>query len=238
MDLDVPLRLVAITLVISCLSFHAIVRTKCYIIPAKDQHVNIVIVQMCRIKALHYRWGCLGVLWCIYILMAPSALGKHSISTVCGVFLPVLAIDTFCSLSVLKTLRKTPPGDRQMVQEKKKKKKGDGKKVEKRETHSTKSSRNEEKVKEKRSRTRGKGKMNSTKRKSFITIAIIQAVLTLNYLPIIITLPLDGLVPARALKCQYLAMALAAAASCSYLQPLLYLYRLGRLPCLTQRLYK
>eukprot|EP00064_Thunnus_orientalis_P016358 superscaffoldBa00003227_g16422 len=66
-------------------------------------------------------------------------------------------------------------------------------------------------------------------RKAFITITIIQAVLTLNYLPFIIILPLDGLLPARALKCQYQAMALAAAASCSYLQPLLYLYRLGRL---------
>ncbi len=78
---------------------------------------------------------------------------------------------------------------------------------------------------------RGKGEINSMKKKAFVTIVVIQAVLILNYLPFIITLPMDGLVPARTLKCQYVAMALAAAAGCSYLQPLLYLHRLDRLPC-------
>lgn len=89
------------------------------------------------------------------------------------------------------------------------------------------SSREEGRKEEKKVR---RSDMNSMKKKAFTTIAIIQAVLMLNYLPLIITLPMDGRVPARTLKCQYLTMALAASCSCSYLQPLLYLYRLGSLP--------
>lgn len=80
---------------------------------------------------------------------------------------------------------------------------------------------------------RGRGEINSMKKKAFINITIIQAVFIINYLPFIITLPMDGLVPACTLKCQYVAMAVAAAASCGCLQPLLYLFRLGRLPCTT-----
>ena len=79
----------------------------------------------------------------------------------------------------------------------------------------------------------GKGEMNSMKRKAFTTITIIQVVLMLNYLPYIITMPLEGRVPAQTMLCQYVAIAMAAAVTCSYLQPLLYLHRLRRLPCMT-----
>ncbi len=47
--------------------------------------------------------------------MASTAVVARSSITVCTVFLPVLVTDTFCSLSVLKTLRKPPPGDREMA---------------------------------------------------------------------------------------------------------------------------
>ncbi|KAL7375993.1 hypothetical protein ABVT39_027855 [Epinephelus coioides] len=173
-----------------------------------------------RFKVHKYKWGYLAVSWCIQIIMSSASLVQRSAVTVCVVFLPVLAIDTFCSLSVLKTLKKTPPGDR-MVMEKKK----EGGQRQKR---------MEEKVKEAGgSRVKEKGEMNSMKKKAFIAIVVIQVVLTLNYLPVIISLPMDGRVPARTLKCQYLAMGLAASAGCSYLQPLLYLHRRGRLPCMT-----
>lgn len=82
---------------------------------------------------------------------------------------------------------------------------------------------------------RGKGGRYNVKKKAFVTIVIIQAVLTFNYVPFIITLPMDGLVPAQTIKCQFVTTALAAAACCSYMQPLLYLQRLGRLPCQTPR---
>ncbi|GLD70069.1 uncharacterized protein AKAME5_002138600 [Lates japonicus] len=189
-----------------------------------------------RYKAGWYRWGCLGVLWCIYIPMASSAIYEHSSSTISVVFLPVLIIGTFCSMSVLKTLRKPPPGDRQMAEREKKGR-------EKRKAHKNgrhvvsvereeqeRSSKKEEKVKGvRRNKPRGKAETNSMKRKAFVIIAVIQAVLTLNYLPMIICVFLEGRVPARVLKCQYLALGLAAAVSCSYLQPLLYLHKLGRL---------
>lgn len=175
-----------------------------------------------RFKARRYRWGCLGVSWCIYFIMASVFLIERTATTVCVVFLPVLVIDTFCSLSVLKTLKKPPPGGREVTEKKRK-----GLAVRMEEGEQRKEGKREQKVK----KVGGKGEMNSMKKKAFITIAIIQAVLTLNYLPIIITLPMDGFVPARTLKCQYWPMGVAAAASCSYVQPLLYLHRLGRLPC-------
>lgn len=196
-----------------------------------------------RFKKHKYRWGCLGVSWCIYAVM--SSTTKRSSLSVCILFLPVLFVDTFCCLSVLKALKKTPPGDEVMVERRK-----EGQ--EKRETHQNriqvvrmeegqqqsrgKEGGKEEKVKTvERSKPRGKGEMSSMKKKAFTTIAIIQAVLTLNYLPFIITLPMEAHVPDQTMKCQYIAMALSAAASCSYLQPVLYLHRLGRLPCMSSK---
>ncbi|KAK5848530.1 hypothetical protein PBY51_006136 [Eleginops maclovinus] len=139
-----------------------------------------------KIKACGYKWPCLVVCWCIYIILASAAIVQRSIFTLCLVFLPALLIDTFCTLSVLRELKKPPPGDR---------------------------------------------KMNSMKKKAFVTFVIIQAVLYLNYLPLIITMAMEGKVSAVVMKCQYRAPGLAAAVSCSYLQPLFYLHRLGRLPC-------
>lgn len=43
-----------------------------------------------------------------------------------------------------------------------------------------------------KSKPKGRGVMNSMKKKAFITIVIIQAVLTLSYLPMIITAPVTS----------------------------------------------
>ncbi|AWP00884.1 putative disintegrin and metalloproteinase domain-containing protein 12-like [Scophthalmus maximus] len=141
-----------------------------------------------RYKAHSNRWGCLSVAWCVFVLMASSSLG--STDTVCAVFLPALVVDTSCNLSVLRALRKPPPGDRKGAENRK-----TGGQVAVREVG-----------------RRANRDMNSMKRKAFITIVTIQAVLTLNYLPFIVCLPLDGVVPVRALTCQYLTVALATAA--------------------------
>ncbi|CAJ1086419.1 uncharacterized protein LOC117807576 [Xyrichtys novacula] len=191
-----------------------------------------------RFKGNQHRWGCLGAAWCIYILMGSIVIFKRSAVTACVVFFPVLAVDTFCCLSVLKNLQKSPPGDREMVEQAKKEKlkteksgcprvsTKDGKQGNSREREG----RKDKKVVEVySSEPRAKKEMNSIKRKAFNTIIIIQVVLTLNYLPFIITFCMDGLVPAQRLKCEYTALSLAAAASCSYLHPVLYLHRLGRL---------
>lgn len=187
---------------------------------------------MSRFKGSKYRWGCLGVSWCIYILMASISAFKATIVAVVSVLLPVLAIDAFCSLSVLKTLKKPPPGDREMVQEKKKRKKrkeGDIEEVEKRSADGS----------EKKERVMwGKGEKNCMKRKAFITIAFIQVVLTFNYLPFIIIMVLFMLISFHSVKCQCLPVALAAACSFSYLQPVLYLHKLGKLPGMKSQNHK
>lgn len=51
-------------------------------------------------------------------------------------------------------------------------------------------------------KTRGKGERYLMKKKAFITIVIIQAVLTFNYVPFIIAMILNGLVPPWTQKCQ------------------------------------
>lgn len=184
-----------------------------------------------RFKSPQYKWGCLGVSWCIYFVLATTAFLGRSILPVCVLFLPVLVIDTFCCLSVLKTLQKPPPRDIEMVEKEKKRKKEKG---EEKRMFSGVMSPGERKEKgAKKVERGGKGEMNSMKRKAFTTIAIIQLVLTLNYLPYVITMPLEGRVPAQTMLCQYVAIAMAAAVTCSYLQPLLYLHRLRRLPCMT-----
>ncbi|TNN85248.1 hypothetical protein EYF80_004598 [Liparis tanakae] len=179
-----------------------------------------------RFKAPQYRWGSVGVSWCIYITMTSWTISGGSVVTLAMVYIPVLVINTFCSLSILKTLKKPPPGDTGVM-------KSRGVKVEDggaKQSRMNEGGSEEEGKKVGKSKPRGKGVMNSMKKKAFITIVIIQAVLTLSYLPMIITAPMRF--PARTMLCQYVAMALAAAQSCSYLQPLLYLHRLGRLPCM------
>lgn len=76
-----------------------------------------------------------------------------------------------------------------------------------------------------------KGDHMCMKKKALVTVVIIQAMLTLNYTPFILMLIVDRLISVTAIKCQLLGLSLAAATCFSYMQPLLYLHRLGRLPC-------
>lgn len=76
-----------------------------------------------------------------------------------------------------------------------------------------------------------KGDHTCMKKKALVTVVIIQAMLTLNYMPFILSLIIDKLVSVPTVKCHLLGLSLAAATCFSYMQPLLYLHRLGRLPC-------
>lgn len=177
----------------------------------------------------------MGVAWCIYIFLASAALYQHNFDTLLVLFLPVLVIDTFCCLSILKTLQKPPPGHRKV--KKKEVKKNESRVVRTEEATRDQSGGEKDGKEEKggKAETQGRGERNAMKKRAFITIVIIQAVLTFNYTPFIIILPMQGVVPDVTLKCQSMPVALAAATCFSYLQPLLHLHRLGRLPCMAPR---
>lgn len=117
-----------------------------------------------RFKSPQYKWGCLGVSWCIYFVLATTAFLGRSIVPVCVLFLPVLVIDTFCCLSVLKTLQKPPPRDIEMVEKEKKKKKEKGE--EKRMCSGVMSPGERKEKGAKKVERGGKGEMNSMKRPS------------------------------------------------------------------------
>lgn len=177
-----------------------------------------------RYKANKYKWVCLAISWCIFIIVAGLATFGSTPSVRCALFPFVLAADTFCCLSILKALKKPPPGDRTLVLKAKiNKSKNSSAEVQK-------------DMEERRggaasSESKRKQENNSLKKKALITIVIIQFVLTLNYVPFIITMSLETKLPSHTLKCQLTPLALSAAYSCTYLQPLLYLKSLGKLPC-------
>lgn len=170
-----------------------------------------------RLKGSKYKWGCLAFIWSIYILMATLGLHSHTRYILCMGFIPVLIIDTFCTRSILKSLRKPPPGDNNMRYK--------AKKVKEKRIPKMKGG-------EKQERAEARRGDSTCKKKAFVTVAIVQAVLMLNYTPFILTLLLVRALPDHTVKCQLAAMALAAAACLSYMQPLLYLHKLGRLPSL------
>lgn len=147
-----------------------------------------------RFKAFKYKWRALVLILSLNICLGVFAVFHNSVVALCMIFLPVLAVDTYCCVAVLNALRKSPPGDRQEVGNVKK---GD---------------------------VAGNREMHGKKRKAFIIILLAQVTLMVNYVPFIIIAPIQGLVPARVFKCQYMAMALAAAIGCSYLYPLFCLY--------------
>lgn len=170
-----------------------------------------------RLKSPLLKWGCLVSVWCIYVLLATLSFCFSRSYAVCSLFIPILTIDTLCSSSILKSLRKPPPGVNNMMSK--------TTKVKKKRKPRTEEGKKEERVKVK------KGDHTRMKKKALVTVVIIQAMLTLNYTPFILTLLFDRLVPVDTIKCQLLGLSLAAATCFSYTQPLLYLHRLGRLPC-------
>nr|XP_057924769.1 uncharacterized protein LOC131126347 [Doryrhamphus excisus]XP_057924770.1 uncharacterized protein LOC131126347 [Doryrhamphus excisus] len=169
-----------------------------------------------RFRALKYRWGALAATGCLNFLFAGATITHESSVPVSTMFLMVLAVDTFCTVAVLKTLKQTPPGDRQKSHKKQKcSQLGDARMETPAMTRSG-------------CKPRRKREMHFIKRKASITIVTIQVVLTINYLPFIITLLLCRLVPAQVLRCQFNAIATAASVSFSYVQPLLYLHNMAR----------
>lgn len=170
-----------------------------------------------RLKRPQFKWGCLVFVWCIYVLLATLSFLLGRSYSVCSLFIPILTIDTLCTRSILKSLQKPPPGVNNMTSK--------TTKVKKKRNPRTEGAENEERVKV------NKGDRTCMKKKALVTVVIIQAVLTLNYTPFILTLIIDILVSVHTVKCQLLGLSLAAATCLSYMQPLLYLHRLGRLPC-------
>ncbi|XP_061769678.1 uncharacterized protein LOC133560778 isoform X2 [Nerophis ophidion] len=175
-------------------------------------------VHFLRFRALKYRWRALAVASCLYVILSLFVFKRGSILLVYFIFLPVLAVDTFCSVAVLRVLKQTPPGDNP---------KAHGKEKE--------SWQGNVGVKTPAGGVAGRGReprkngeMHSIKKKAFITIFAIQVVLTINYLPYIFAVILRRQFPAGVVKCQFNPLSLAASISVSYLQPLIYLYNLGQ----------
>lgn len=176
-----------------------------------------------RYKANKYKWGWLAISWCIFVILIVIRNFGSTPFVRCALFPFVLAVDTFCCLSILKTLKKPPPGDKAMMV------KAKGNKV-KNMSGELQGGTEERRERAARSKSKGKQENHSLKRKALVTIVIIQFVLTLNYVPFIITTLLETRLPSQTLNCQVIPLALAAASSCTYLQPLLYLKSLGKLP--------
>lgn len=183
---------------------------------------NCALCHPYRFKAPKYKWGCFGFSGCLFVTIASVVLFSNRSYLTSLLFLPILITDTFCCFSVLKCLQKPPPGDKNMMERKKKRKE-----EEKRKTPVVQT---EEGTGGERAES-GRGESRSMKKKAIVTIVFVQVVLTFNYAPLIITVFLQTVVPAHALKCQILPVSLAAAICCSYLQPLFYLHRLGFLTC-------
>lgn len=151
----------------------------------------------------------MAFVWCTYFLLTTWTVFSGKRYLVYTVYIPIFIIDTFCTGSILRCLRKPPPGDRNVVGKKEKR------------APWTEGGEKEE---------RG-GDQAGMKKRASVTVVIIQAVFTVNYTPFILLLMLDSVIPTHTVKCELLGICLSAALSFSYMQPMLYLHRLGRLPC-------
>lgn len=181
-----------------------------------DIKITFFLCLLHRLKRPKYKWGCLAFIWIIYIFLATLSLHFVTRYTLCVLFIPVLIIDTFCTGSILKSLRKPPPGDNNV--------KCKTKEVKEKRAPTMKGG-------EKEKRAEASKGASTWKKKAFVTVAVIQAMLMLNYTPSILTLMLMTVLPDHTVKCQLFGVAMSTASSLSYMQPLLYLHRLRRLPC-------
>lgn len=170
-----------------------------------------------RLKRPQFKWGCLVFVWCIYVLLSTLTFFLGRSYSVCSLFIPILTIDTFCSRSILKSLQKPPPGVNNMTSK--------TTKVKKKRKPQTEGAERKDRVRVK------KGDHTCMKKRALVTVVIIQVMLTLNYTPFILSLIINQLVSVHTVRCELLGLSLAAATCFSYLQPLLYLHRLGLLPC-------
>ncbi|XP_077400834.1 uncharacterized protein LOC144035193 isoform X2 [Vanacampus margaritifer] len=183
--------LMAVTAIVS--SSMTIVKPMLMCVVCVEKYLAVVRpLAFLRFKALKYKWRALVIMLCLGTCISASAVFQQSIVAICLIFPPVLAVDTYCCVAVLKALRKSPPGER-------------------------------EEVGKEKSHAVGNTELHGIKRKAFITILVIQVTHVVNYVPLIVTIPMYGRVPARVLKCQYMPLGFAAVISCGYLHPLFYL---------------
>lgn len=154
-------------------------------------------------------------MWCIYFIIASLGIQFYKNYTLCSIFIPILTIDILCTRSILKSLRKPPPGDNYMT----------GKKAKAKEKRTPQMEGGEQRA-EARQRA-----STSTKKKAFNTVMLIQTIFILSYTPYILMLVLERIVPAHIVKCELIGFALAMINGFSYLHPLLYLHKLGWLRC-------
>jgi hypothetical protein len=64
-----------------------------------------------KYKPPRYRVGCCGVVWLLVLVFGVINYKILSVYNNLGIFLPVLSMDLFCSLSILRVLKKPGPGD-------------------------------------------------------------------------------------------------------------------------------
>ncbi|CAJ1048284.1 hydroxycarboxylic acid receptor 3-like [Xyrichtys novacula] len=77
----------------------------------------------------------------------------------------------------------------------------------------------------------GKEQVDPTKKRAFITVLVLQVMMVLNYLPMVLTVPLRGQISRHAYMCQLIPASLSFSVFGSFIQPLMYLMRRGTLRC-------
>ncbi|XP_051250976.1 hydroxycarboxylic acid receptor 3-like [Dicentrarchus labrax] len=75
-----------------------------------------------------------------------------------------------------------------------------------------------------------KHKVDPAKKKAFITVLVIQVMMVLNYLPMVLVVPLRGRLSRHSYVCQLLPASLSFSVFGSFIQPLMYLMRRGKFP--------
>ncbi|XP_029283333.1 P2Y purinoceptor 4-like [Cottoperca gobio] len=76
-----------------------------------------------------------------------------------------------------------------------------------------------------------KQEVDPAKKQAFVTVLVIQVMMVLNYLPTVLAVPLRGRLRRHAYLCQLIPASLSFSVFGSFIQPLMYLMRRGKLPC-------
>ncbi|KAJ8366821.1 hypothetical protein AAFF_G00342040 [Aldrovandia affinis] len=142
-----------------------------------------------RYRPLRYRVGSLATVWVIVLVYGGLNIWYSSTYIWAGTLAVVMAVDSFCSISILSVLRRPGPGERP----------GEG--------------------------------PHLLKRRALTTILIIQTTLVLNYLPSIAMMPFSSKLTRWQNCCDLFPITVALSTFGSFVQPLFYLSRVGRLPC-------
>ncbi|KAL4630223.1 galanin receptor type 1-like [Arapaima gigas] len=142
-----------------------------------------------KYRPLKYRLPCLAVVWLIVI--GYCILNNFTNSTlVLGlIFMVVLGVDSFCSLSILRVLKRPRPGDAEQED------------------------------------------MNVMKQRAFRTVLVIQATMVMNYVPMLLFTLFKNLLATPDDTCQFFTVAFTLLVLGSFVDPLIYLSRAGKLLC-------